>query len=77
MRILSLILIYIFSSCVSVSKKLSPENNFLCKECREKFYITVIGTCELCNGYTSSSAFKYCSTCAYNLNRCQFCLKKM
>jgi hypothetical protein len=46
---------------------------YLCPDCRGNYYPDMTGKCENCDGLTSSYAFKYCYSCAKELNVCQCC----
>ncbi len=50
----------------------NPDNT-LCGECRGMFYTCDIGTCERCDGRTSSGMFELCNDCSRILGECKAC----
>ena len=70
--LLLLITLYFLTNCTSIGW-LDDGSRFLCPECKDKYVLLAIGTCEKCEGSTSSVSYKYCYDCAKEMNKCQMC----
>jgi RecJ-like exonuclease len=69
-----IVMLLLFLNCNKIDGEWFDNGlNYLCPECRDKGFLTTIGTCQRCGGMTSSISFKYCYDCAKELNRCQCC----
>ena len=49
----------------------------LCAACSDKFFISSIGACKVCQGTTSSGAFKLCKKCSEKLVQCEACQREL
>lgn len=75
-----LLLIFI-TLCVSIACQkwgdtgewLDESGMYLCPDCRGNCFWDMVGTCERCDGGTVTTSFKYCYTCAKEIDACQCC----